>query len=236
MKLLLDAGNSRLKWALLRDGALADFGAAAHHGTPARAFAAQRWPKPDAVWIASVMGAGPDAALAAQVKETFGAAPDFARVEDGRNGLKLAYAEPARLGVDRWLQMQALWSEQREAFCVAAAGTALTFDEVDGSGHHQGGLIGAGLRAQEAAVRGSTRFALGEALDYRGRLGTDTESCVHEAALFAALGLVERAARRFTGRKILSGGDAPVLLRHLAGWSHRPHLVLEGLKVIACSS
>ncbi len=234
MNLLLDIGNTRMKWAQSAGAQLSGFGAADHRGDPAGAFDSREWPKPSAVAIASVMGAAPDHALAQRIQARFGAAPRFARVEGQRAGLRVAYAEPQRLGIDRWLTLLALWSELRAPFCVASAGTALTFDAVDAHGQHLGGVIAPGLMAMQKTTLGATRFETRDLTQpYTQNLGTDTEACVRQGALHACAGLIERLGGRSAGARFLCGGDAETLRPHLEnGWQHRAHLVLEGLQTL----
>jgi type III pantothenate kinase len=238
--LLIDAGNSRLKWAGADGDGLHDGGAAGHGGDPASAVGKIVAPKPQAIWIANVTGPALGHALAAALRTRFGVTPRFAAVQAEHNGLRVAYAEPQRLGVDRWLGLLAAWSETRGAACVASAGTALTFDAVDAAGQHLGGVIAPGLVAMQQAVLGATRFAAaGPAQDYTPGLGADTDACVRQGALHAGTGLVERLAARHGAhaRRYLSGGDAAHLLPGLTGiWQLRPNLVMEGLLAFALSS
>lgn len=237
MKLLLDVGNSRLKWALAQGAALTHSGTLAHDGEPAAAVDRLPVATVDDVWIAHVTGAGHEAALAAALRARFGATPQIARSAARWQGLSSAYAEPQRLGIDRWLVMIAAWAESRSACCVVDAGTALTIDCVDSAGRHQGGVICAGLLTQQQATLGRTRFETRPVpADYRAALGRDTEACVREGALLACLGAIDRgaAAAEPGARRLLTGGDAATLLPHLPpGWTLRPDLVLEGLLAYA---
>ena len=230
MILLIDVGNSRLKWALARGARLMRSGAIAHRGVPARALRALRVPPVEAVWMSHVVGPH-EAALAAAIRRRFGVAPRIARTQKSCAGLRIAYSSPSRLGVDRFLAMLALWTAGHRAFCIAGAGTALTFDAVDARGRHRGGLIAPGLAAAWNAVRGSTRFALPPAASrYTRGLGADTDACVRQGALYACAGLIERAARGSGGTRFLAGGDARTLRPHLDGrWTLKENLVLEGL-------
>lgn len=237
MKLLLDVGNSRLKWALADAGGLQHGGTLAHDGEPAAA--ADRLPDAavEDVWVAHVTGTGHEAALVAALQRRYRATTRVARSAAQWHGLANAYAEPQRLGIDRWLVMIAAWSESRSACCVVDAGTALTIDCVDADGRHRGGVICAGLVTQHQATLGRTRFDTRQgAASYRGELGRDTEACVHEGALLACLGAVDRGVALGDGgaRRLITGGDAAVLLPHLSGgWVLRPNLVLEGLLAYA---
>ncbi|MGQ0502672.1 MAG: type III pantothenate kinase [Panacagrimonas sp.] len=241
--LLLDVGNTRLKWARVGHGGTLDIGGAVvHAGAPAEAIDALdvEGPEPvEAVWIASVAGPDNDQRLAQAVARRWACVPQFAVSEAACAGLRNGYAEPRRLGVDRWLALLAAWSETGGACVVADAGTALTVDVVDAQGQHRGGVIAAGLRTSENAVLGATRFPTREApLPPHAGLGLDTESCVRQGAMLSVLGAIDRAACEVCpgARRYLCGGDAPTLLPLLgAGWEHRPALVLEGLRVLAQS-
>lgn len=234
MILLLDIGNSRLKWAVARRGRLIATGAAAHRGAPAPLLRKLKLPNIESAWLAHVLGASHERALRAAVEAGCGVSPHVARTQKRCAGLTVAYRNPSRLGVDRWLAMLGLWNRSRRAFCVASAGTALTFDAVDARGRHRGGLIAPGLATAWNAVRGATRFELPpQASAYTDGLGTDTDACVRQGALYACAGLLERAAGEALGARYLGGGDAPALKPHLRGWSLKPHLVLEGLLAYA---
>ena len=235
MMLLLDIGNSRVKWALADGPELRDLHAAPHDGSPAPLLRMLPLPRPRVVWIAHVLGPQHEQRLRSAVERRFGVTPRIARAQKEWGGLQVAYATPSRLGVDRFLSMLALWSATKKPFCVATAGTALTFDAVDARGRHQGGLIAPGLATAWNAVRGSTRFELPPKASRYGRgLGKDTEACVRQGALYACAGLIDKAAGGASGARVLSGGDAMALRPHLDGkWSVKPNLVLEGLLAYA---
>lgn len=238
MKLLIDIGNTRLKWAFARENHLGEPGAAVHAGTPAQLAVELPAEPVEAIWIAHVTGATQEPALIEALRSRYGIAPQFARSAAAWRGLKNAYREPERLGVDRWLAMIAAWHEHRGAACVVDAGTALTADVIDSNGQHLGGFIAAGLETQQRAILGSTRFATRDVdgTAFRAGLGNDTESCVRQGALLACLGAIDRAAQ-LTGndaKLLLSGGDATTFKPALPSrWIHRPQLVLEGLAALA---
>ena len=237
MKLLIDIGNTRMKWAFARDGQLGEPGAAVHAGTPAQ-LAVQLPAEPvESIWIAHVTGATQEPALIEALRSRYGIAPRFARSTATWRGLKNAYREPERLGIDRWLAMIAAWHEHRGAACVVDAGTALTADVIDASGQHLGGFIAAGLETQQRAILGATRFATRDVdgTQFRAGLGNDTESCVRQGALLACVGAIDRAAAEAGDAAALwlCGGDAGTLKPWLPTWTHRHHLVLEGLAALA---
>ena len=238
MNLLLDIGNSRIKWALRACvGAPLEAGPAlAHDGDPARALSrlsAQASTPIRSVGISHVLGAAGEQALRAAVTAAFGLEPWFARSATQAQGLRNAYHEPERLGVDRWLAMLGAWTQAAQACVVADAGTALTVDLIDAQGQHQGGLIAPGLMTAHTALLGATRFPT-RYFEQTGQagLGRDTETCVRQGVLQSVLGAIDRATALAPADAtcIITGGDAATLLPSLdQRWAHRPLLVLEGL-------
>lgn len=239
---LLDIGNTRLKWMRSRAGEpLPAAQALAHGGDAAAALVGVPQAengKPDAVWIAHVLGQQHEPALIAAVQARWGCTPRFARSPATQHGWRSAYSEPARLGVDRFLAMLGLWVETGRGFCVASAGTALTFDAVDDHGQHLGGVIAPGLDAMIAATLGRTRFATeARAPQFDDGLAADSTHAVHQGALHAAAGLLDRLGARHGGAlKVLCGGDAATLQPLLReGWQLRPDAVLLGLAALAAT-
>lgn len=236
MLLLLDVGNTRLKWAQAEDGQITAHGVIVHAGTPADALSALAVDVPDAIRIVSVTGAAHERALDTLCLARWRQRPLHARSQVEQLGLHNGYAQPQRLGADRWVAMLAAWTRVRGACVVADAGTALTVDSIDAAGRHRGGIIAAGLHTAEQAVIGATRFATRDtSLPVHAGLGGDTEGCVRQGAMLSCLGALDRVAASMPdARRLIAGGDAATLLPFLeAGWEHRPHLVFEGLLAIA---
>jgi type III pantothenate kinase len=246
---VVDIGNTRIKWALLRAGALAKHDGAVHRGELDAALAALNAGLPATVTravVANVAGAE----IGARVRESLvrrGITVEFVAATAERCGVRCAYADPGRLGVDRWLGVLAAFAFARGAACVVSAGTAVTFDAVAADGRHLGGLImpSARLMAQaldrETSNIGSTPPA-GSAPVGLELLGRDTAAAVGHGALLALSGAVDRAVVRVAqvlgSRPLvyLTGGDAATL----AGWLEtaveiRADLVLEGLALVAAA-
>lgn len=238
MILLLDIGNTRMKWALW-EREFREVEALPHENDPLEKFRRRDWPRPEQVWIACVPSLREEARWREAVQNRCGVEPHIVISPAEWRGLKNVYAQPEKLGVDRWLAMAALWSERWAPFCVAGAGTALTFDRVDANGRHIGGLIAPGLgSAQRALLNVTVTPADGGAAPYHDALGQSSEEAIRQGAWFAAQGVIERAVRApglvEREQKFITGGDAEALLPALgAGWTHRPNLVLEGLLALA---
>lgn len=235
-RLLIDCGNTRLKWSLAHGTELGATQAIVHDGDPAAAVDAIEADGVDAIWISNVTGKERSDRLARRLLARYRVPATIARVRQDLLGLHVAYEDPTRLGVDRWLMLLAAWKLAGGAACVGAAGTALTFDAVDAQGQHLGGVIAPGLLAAQQATLGCTRFAAaGPDRAYSVGLGADTEACVRQGAFHACAGLLDRlAAQQVPSRLLLTGGDAEALAPQLAQrWELRPQLVLEGLLVLA---
>jgi type III pantothenate kinase len=166
--LLIDIGNTRLKWAWCSGAtAIAEGGAglptpwqhagAAAHAVPAeRAALVGTWQQlasgvtPE-VWIANVAGPTIAADVETALVEAFGAtvSPHWARTTAAQGDLVNGYREPTQLGVDRWVgSIGAHQWLPGETLLIVTAGTATTLDIVtsatDGA-RFEGGLILPGL-------------------------------------------------------------------------------------------
>ncbi|MBI2382357.1 MAG: type III pantothenate kinase [Gammaproteobacteria bacterium] len=240
MNLLLDIGNTRVKWAQWQGGRLHAGGALSHEAF-LEALASATIAKPEAVHIACVGGTELRASFDAAISACWGLRASWAAPHAEFGGLRNAYAEPERLGVDRWLAMLAGRHRVGGAVLVVDAGSALTLDCVDAHGQHRGGLIVPGLGMARRSLfsdTGQVRFPLARpcAPEHEGAWGRDTEQAVKFGVLWNAVGLVEYMAKQAAEALgsppacLLTGGDGA----QLGPWlriAHTPcaDLVLEGL-------
>lgn len=236
MKLLLDLGNTRLKWALLDGAELGEMHADTLDAVDALPSAAS----------ALLASSCADAGKLRQLERLLAASGigKVTRVGPPHSDtlLTLAYAEPNRLGADRWLAMRAICAASNasaeRSFLVASVGTALTIDAVASSGTHVGGCIAPGLAAMRSALLSSAphlRDAGGELQEF----ANSTVNAMYSGPMLAVAALIERQhdalARRVSGLPILylTGGDAPTLLPLLrCKVQHTPDLVLRGLRTL----
>lgn len=234
--LLVDLGNTRLKWTLAAGSRLVDQPEALAADPDALPWARWRQLRLAGIALASVAPASISAAISEALAARLGMAVCAARTGSVWQGLRCAYPRPERLGVDRWLSLIAVYRHDPEcAAVVVSAGTALTVDRLDPPGWHRGGVIAPGLTAMRrglfAAAPGLARFDDGRA---GSGMATDSADAIASGCLQAALGLIERSRSTDDVRIWLSGGDAPMLAAHLRGeMIVRPWLVLEGLAIWA---
>jgi type III pantothenate kinase len=248
MQLLVDVGNTRLKWARLVQGKLTEHGSAAHRGTLEHALGVLSDALPPdvaRVLVANVAGQEIARRLTELARARSGVTPEFVATAAEAFGVRCAYADPSRLGVDRWLGVLAAHRLAAGAACVVGAGTAVTFDAVDAHGAHLGGLIFAGPRLAAAALDAQTSD-IGATAPAGARplgldlLGKSTDAAVGNGSMLALAAALDRAVAAVNtalgarSKVYLTGGDGP----HLRGWLEtdaelRADLVLEGLALFA---
>ncbi len=247
-RLLIDLGNSRLKWAVAEGDRLVTAPESlALQGTPLTERLAQRWrhlPPPDQIAVSSVAGPEADNALARCCAERWGITPRFLRSTARARGVVNAYPDPARLGIDRWAALIAAHTRwPGETLCVADCGTAVTFDALEGNGRHLGGLILPGLTMMQHALSAGTAGASpgpSPLPDQDAWLGRSTDEGILLGCIGAITAILERNAARLGKqtksevRCLLTGGEASRLLPYLSErWQHSPALVLEGTGILA---
>lgn len=230
---LFDLGNTRLKWMPLCDaGYPGEAEAHAHSGDPA-ALDAAALPSGAVAYLASVAPPALTMALLGRL------AARFARIHVTRTlarcgDLRIAYADPARLGVDRFLAMLAARGRVRAPVLVVAVGTALTLDLVDAEGRHHGGRIAPSPALMREVLHDRAAHLPREGGAY-AEFAADTGDALASGCEGAALALVERSlqqAQALLGvrpRLLLHGGGAAALAARLPGAEELPALVLEGL-------
>lgn len=233
--LLVDIGNSRLKWAVSRQGELAESQALANRTLDHKRLAAawRTLPTPKRLAI-SCVSARRYADMARAVACSLW--PDIAVIEARSEaqafGVHNAYRQPEKLGVDRWLALLAVQARYPLPACVVDCGTAITVDLLDVCGNHLGGMICPGLALMKKALSEGTA-ALGYA-DASAVVGPadHTEAAIYSGVLIAAVGLIEHvyAAQPEPCQLILTGGDARLIAEQLGyGCRIDADLILRGL-------
>ena len=244
--LLVDVGNTRVKWAVIKGIRLGAASAIAHEGRPA-AFASlmKRLRGVTRVIAVSVAGEKLDAALARAVRARFGIRVEFVASQRRAGGVTNGYRDVWRLGADRWVAAigaHAMAGNRDVLF--ANVGTALTVDLVTASGRHRGGAIIPGpatmVESLLLGTHGIRRRARGLRASSRSLFAPDTASALAAGSEFAAAAFIDRAAGEaalLLGRRplvLLSGGGAPALRRRLRQPVRVvPDLVLRGLAVLS---
>jgi len=231
---LFDLGNTRLKMApLTADGEPGKVVAIAHgEGDFAAAIEAALPRDGDIAYLASVASAQTTAALQEALSQRF-ARIAVARTAAHFAGLRIAYAKPDKLGVDRFLALLAAHA-RGGAWLVAGVGTALTIDLLDGEGAHRGGRIAPSPALMREALHQRARQLPEVGGDY-AEFADGTEAALASGCEGAAVALIERSlakAAEALGAApglLLHGGGADALAAHLPQAQIASHLVLRGL-------
>jgi type III pantothenate kinase len=236
--LAVDAGNSRVKWALHDGRSFVHEGWAMHADLDALDAQWSSLPAPSTIVIANVAGDG----IGRMLRESLGrwkTVPRWVSSARSQCGVSNRYDEPSQLGIDRWAALIGARKISSDPCVVVNAGTAMTVDALTATGEFIGGIIVPGFElmhetlavhaAQLSAERGKfTPFPL------------TTRDAITSGAIQALCGAIERMrdAMLTVGDRepvlIFSGGAGELVARYMG----RPvrivdKLVLEGLVQIA---
>ncbi len=241
---LLDLGNSRFKWRWVGRGGAAGpshrrpYGGA---GSVAELIAALRASgEGRELCVASVRDAEFEAALREHWTAVCDRAPRFLRVPEA-GPLRLAYRDPSRFGVDRYLALLGARSQFRAPLIVVDAGTVVTFDALDVHGDHLGGCLFPGLRLlRESLQRGAAGLAGQGAAPVGDVLADSTAGGLAggvQVGLAGALRAIVAEMRQRMGEAaptvVVTGGDADVVAAALGGQCVvEPDLVFLGMEAM----
>jgi type III pantothenate kinase len=241
-RLLIDLGNSRIKW-LWSSGAELDLESAGR-GDPAaleQACSAPGAARPAAVLVSSVADAERTAQVVDLCAGLWGVRPRLLAARAEQSGVRNGYHDPARLGVDRWLAIVGAVHRYGKPLVVWDLGTATTLDAVDEIGQHLGGWILPGPATMLDSLARQTTLRAAESLDPVGAIepGRCTADAIRSGVLAAQLGalhqFVDWASARI-GRSpqlIVTGGAAQSVTPLLnIEFLEDPWLVFRGMAIV----
>ena len=240
MKLLLDVGNTAVKWATAEADSFSNQGYFVHRDGEFGPLAQQAWsglPAPEHVVAVNVAGNEVAAVLGKYVDKTWGCTIEFIHTTATVHGVANAYRQPGELGADRWVAMIAAHHLVGGAVCVLDCGTAITVDLVAADGEHRGGLILPGINMLADTLQVNTAgIRLPDASSLVGLLGCSTREGVSGGAQRLLAAALDRIAADIDSDSdaetsfIVTGGDAERLLPLLKTTvQYQPLLVLQGL-------
>lgn len=235
MILLLDAGNTRVKWAVWGPQGWEAKGAVS---LDRMTDMGRHWTGLEPTWIGVSCVAAPAVAEAlGRLLAGFAAPVYWLRSMARGFGIRNGYALPEQLGGDRFAMLVACQGLGLGPCVVAGAGTAVTVDALAPGGEHLGGIILPGLGLMRAALLAGTagvEQASGTPGLFPIRTGDGVETGIRLAAQGAILEMHRRLEQRIAGQAgiILTGGDVSLLAPDIP-CQIREDLVLEGLRRIA---
>jgi len=240
MSLMVDAGNTLTKWALLEGADLkrgVSFSSDPHslHKDLDNAWSTLMPPK--AILVSNVKGAEFRWAFDAWVFDRWGLGCHYLLSEANALGVSNGYDDPQSLGVDRWLAILAARNAYPLPLCVVDCGTATTLDFLDADGCHLGGLIAPGFHAMSQTLSVNTTLDVSSALNSIGEFpGRVTGDCINLGILLSTAGLIDKAVASMKLRLkadvlvLLTGGDAEIVSPYLSVQHERvSDLIFRGM-------
>jgi type III pantothenate kinase len=233
MILVIDAGNSRIKWRLTdRHQIVAEGRQLTPRALEDAIFSLSDMQPPSEIRIASVAGDKVVDWLYQQLRKQFDGPIRLAQVASTLGELSCAYEDPKSLGIDRWLAIAAAYNQYNEPLLVIDAGSAITMDIIGPGGQHVGGYIAPGLTLMHDALWKNTSDVrvVGSGSEELWLPGKNTQQAVNRGCLLAAVSTIESLAAQFPVRIVITGGDAKILIQAMSfSANNHANLVLDGL-------
>jgi len=230
MNLLLDCGNTRLKWAIsdpfsVGTGAhIVDRGVLSYESEALAGWASQLSNKTlKLLQYASVIGVEQEARVFAALAP-LGLEPSRFAVMPQAGSLRNRYATQETLGVDRWAAAIGAWGLVGQSCLVIGAGTATTVDLIESAagdtGVYRGGLILPGIELMlQSLHQRAARLPQAEGRYCASPAVADnTHDAMTSGAIEATCGAIERMGKRLPEGApwLVTGGSAPLLRQALA--------------------
>ena len=250
MKLLIDAGNSLVKWALVNgDDWLCQGVLPTLQADRLSLDIAERITRQNTgaglqdiqqIWASNVAGE----TCAGHIRNIGTARtgqPNFIAAQKFQCGVINGYTSASQLGSDRWAALIAAWHLVKGTCLVVNSGTATTIDALSAQGEFTGGLIVPGIELMQRSLVAATD-QLQSATGVYSAFPRNSADAIYSGAIQAVGGAIERQYA------LLGSGDAPVILSGGAAGLILPYLnqthfgvparvvdnlVLHGLRLIA---
>ena len=249
MKLLIDFGNSRCKWALLESEALQEVTVYSYvNEEPSQHVQEiiQKLPlqKINEIHVVSVLGESFNSAFSTHIANQSGVEVKFYFAQLNSFGVALSYADPLNYGSDRYAAIVAAHHETSGVKIVVDCGTATTVDAIDAQGKLLVGLImpGIGLMCSSLAGKASG-IPFSHEKNSVQLFNDSTQDAVYSGSVMilrhGLYGIVEEIVRGIDDQVTLyvTGGESGVMGFSSQSFDQsfgvelfkRPNLVLEGL-------
>jgi len=247
MKLLIDFGNTRCKWALASDVDLHTVSAFQYTNYDPTSRVEEvlqtiDFAGTEQIYTVSVLGPVFEQTFVERLKLITNSEVIFFCSQQDSYGVKLSYPNENTYGADRYAALVGAHHRVSGDKVVLDCGTATTVDVINASGVHAGGLImpGAGLMVDGLANK-TTGIPMNDANQAVKLLCDNTEQAVYSGCTlmlqYGLNGIIEQLVKDTDKQTsvFITGGASHLL--ELAAFANvtyieRPHLVLEGLQVM----
>ena len=243
--LLIDIGNTSVKWALLDANGVQAMFQQRYPQESDTTFFTEQWKKlekPSNVIVSCVANEAIWNVLAAAVDELWNLNIKRVLAEGAGYGITNAYSKPAELGSDRWCALIGAYKLANSHIVVIDCGSAITIDVVNASGEHLGGYILPGISMMKKSLGIYTAQVDVESSGAQSDSllpAKSTSECVNVAVNLAAVSLIDTVIKQQQEKNthvqcLLTGGDADLIAKYLtAEYIKIPDLVIRGLAVVA---
>ncbi len=245
--LLIDMGNTRIKWVWAVDGRI-DEETCGRGGLDEFREFTQRHAggSPGRILLSSVAAKERTISVVDACSSHWAVTVSRLASRRQQAGIRNAYEQAETLGVDRWLAIVGATHSYGKPVVIWDIGTATTLDAVDAAGQHLGGYIFPGPATMLAALRSGTALTVPD--DLSGALedspagqehnispGQTTVDCIAQGVTATQVGALNQFLRYISPQVgnptlVVTGGAAQELLSGLKFQHiHDPWLVFRGM-------
>ena len=245
-RLLVDIGNSRLKWAL-DDDQILQSGVVVITDSDFIVQLQNQWQQlqPESAVLCSVADKKMTEKISATIRENWPCPLHQVTVSDNALGVTNAYSNPLQLGADRWAALLAARKLVSGPVCIVDCGTAITVDVMDDQGQHLGGAILPGASLQRQMLKQETAGVDLQKIKSPKLTGlpiTSTTAAVQYGTSYGLAGAIDRLIIEFSAQLgdnmtvLLTGGAAPDIAGLLStDCRMEKDLVFKGLSLLGKS-
>jgi len=208
MRLLIDAGNTRIKWAVAKtfDDEILFSGIVFDDWSELAEFTGMV----ESAWVSCVASESVLAGIKAKITKLFAITANVAKVSECVAGMVNEYETLDKLGVDRWVAALGARSiVSYGALIVVDAGTAVTIDLISDENHFEGGVILPGFVTMHDSLLERTAGIESYRTPVASIIGKNTRDCVNAGVQYGLVGAVDRIVSEICATV---SGDSPRLL------------------------
>ena len=231
--LLIDVGNTSIKWCVLDGSEGAPHGESLLNQDELTALTRIAEAEPDMPVAISCVRSDDFADRLSHQLQAAGARGVYAAsTEQGFMGFQVAYDNPESLGVDRWLAMLAARRQDTRPVVVVDAGTACTIDVLIGDTHQGGYILSGATLSQRSLIKETDKIRFESVGSSSIRPGSSTAACVVNGSWLALTGAIKQVLADFPDAELLiDGGDAADLIALGVPGTLTRGLVFNGLSI-----
>ncbi|UQB42547.1 type III pantothenate kinase [Thiomicrospira microaerophila] len=248
MDLLIDVGNTKIKWAYAIDYQLKVRGSSVFKASDFSEIGELLKLKeflPKRVFFSSVLSNNISDNLKHIILQSHSCVVYQIRTVNHFLDISVCYDQVSTFGVDRWLSLIGAYDKYRKAVMVADLGSAITIDLINSSGVHQGGLITAGVGKALGSLSSCSLLPDINCASFFKQQKVEHLSCNTSEAMINGVCLSVSSLLNYQAelqltehqqdlKLVLTGGDSELILPLLNhDWELSSSLLFDGLLVLS---